>query len=67
MPFTYVYDPTGEKIRTVTFSGAGQLAPTSLFFGNDGRLLITPGCYIFDADAAIGAAGAVLRFGPTER
>jgi len=67
VPFTYVYDPAGEKIRTVTFSGAGQIAPTSLFFAPDGRVLVTPGCYIFDPERAGGATGAVLRFGPIER
>jgi hypothetical protein len=48
-PFTYVYDATGEKIRTVQFHGAGALSPTSLFFSARGRLLVTPGCYEFEA------------------
>ena len=47
VPFTYVYDADGEKVRTVQFRGAGLLAPTSLFFTQDGRLLATPGCYVF--------------------
>lgn len=47
VPFTYVYDSNGEKVRTVQFRGAGLLAPTSLFFAQDGRLLATPGCYVF--------------------
>jgi len=47
VPFTYVYDGDGEKVRTVQFRGAGLLAPTSLFFAVDGRLLVTPGCYVF--------------------
>ena len=46
-PFTYVYDPHGDKARTVQFRAAGVLAPTSLFFTPTGRLLITPGCYEF--------------------
>ena len=46
-PFTYVYDRQGEKIRTVQFRGAGILAPDSLFFARDGRLLVTPGLYEF--------------------
>jgi len=46
-PFTYVYDGSGEKIRTVQFKGADVLAPNSLFFTNDGRVLVTPGCYEF--------------------
>lgn len=47
VPFTYVYDAVGNKRRTVQFSGAGMLSPTSLSFGRDGRLLVTPGCYTF--------------------
>ncbi len=45
--YTYVYDPSGDKRRAVQFAGAGPLAPTSLFFAKDGRLLVSPGCYIF--------------------
>jgi hypothetical protein len=48
VPFTYVYDAGGDKTRTLQFSGAGIIAPTSLAFGRDGRLLVTPGCYEFD-------------------
>jgi hypothetical protein len=47
VPFTYVYDADGEKVRVVQFRGAGTVAPTSLFFAHDGRLLVTPGCYVF--------------------
>ena len=46
-PFTYVYDGSGEKLRTVQFRGAGLLTPNSLFFTKDGRVLVTPGCYEF--------------------
>ena len=46
-PFTYVYDRSGDKIRTVQFKGADVLTPSSLFFTKDGRILVTPGCYIF--------------------
>lgn len=46
-PVTYVYDPGGEKIRTVQFKGADILSPSSLFFTRDGRILVTPGCYEF--------------------
>ncbi|HET9369208.1 MAG TPA: hypothetical protein VFO19_03145 [Vicinamibacterales bacterium] len=50
LPFTYVYDGSGEKIRTVRFASAsGTIAPTSLFFSQTGRLLVTPGLYEFDA------------------
>jgi len=46
-PFTYVYDGSGDKVRTVQFKGASLLAPNSLFFTRDGRVLVTPGCYEF--------------------
>jgi len=47
-PYTYVFDPHGDKIRTVQFRGAGILSPTSLSFTRAGRLLVTPGCYEFN-------------------
>lgn len=47
VPFTYVYDSDGEKVRTVQFRGAGVIAPSSLSFTSRGRLLVTPGCYEF--------------------
>jgi hypothetical protein len=50
LPFTYVFDPDGEKIRVVQFRAAGILAPSSLAFARDGRLLVTPGCYMFRPD-----------------
>ena len=48
-PYTYVYDPDGDKARVVQFKGAGVLAPSSLFFTASGRLLVTPGCFEFAA------------------
>jgi hypothetical protein len=48
VPYTYVYDRDGDKARTVQFSAAGILSPTSLSFAPDGHLLVTPGCYEFD-------------------
>jgi hypothetical protein len=48
IPFTYVFDRDGDKIRTVQFRGAGVLAPGGLFFGPNDRLLVTPGLYEFD-------------------
>jgi hypothetical protein len=48
VPYTYVYDQQGDKVRTIQFSAAGTLSPTSLSFTQAGRLLITPGCYEFD-------------------
>lgn len=50
VPYTYVYDAQGDKARTLQFSAAGILSPTSLFFTRTGRLLVTPGCYEFDPD-----------------
>lgn len=50
LPYTFVYDSHGDKIRTVQFQAAGLVAPTSLFFTRAGRLLVTPGCYEFDPD-----------------
>lgn len=47
VPFTYVYDQHGDKMRAVQFSAAGIISPTSLSFTRDGRLLVTPGCYEF--------------------
>ena len=47
VPFTYVFDARGEKRRTVQFRGAGVIAPRSLAFTSDRRLLVTPGCYEF--------------------
>jgi hypothetical protein len=46
---TYVYDPNGEKKRAVRFRGAGPISPTAMSFTPKGRLLVTPGCYAFDA------------------
>ena len=46
-PITYVYDRTGERVRTVQFKGADVFAPSSFFFTKDGRVLVTPGCYEF--------------------
>jgi hypothetical protein len=47
LPYTYVYSPSGEKMKTVQFRASGIIAPTSLFFTQAGRLLVTPGCYEF--------------------
>ena len=47
VPYTYVFDGHGDKIRTVQFQAAGIISPTSLFFTRDKRLLVTPGCYEF--------------------
>ncbi|MEO8258528.1 MAG: hypothetical protein ABI868_14365 [Acidobacteriota bacterium] len=47
LPYTYVFDADGDKIRTLQFRGAGILSPASLFFGRNGHLLVTPGLYEF--------------------
>lgn len=47
LPVSYVYDSAGEKIRTVQFRGAGIIAPASLWFNAEGRVLVTPGCFEF--------------------
>lgn len=47
IPFSYVYDAAGEKIRTVQFRAAGLITPSSLWFNQEGRVLVTPGCYEF--------------------
>ena len=43
VPYTYVFDRDGDKIRTVQFRGAGIMTPSSLFFGRNGKVLVTPG------------------------
>lgn len=47
VPYTYVFDSLGEKVRTVQFQAAGVVAPASLHFPSPGRLLVTPGCFEF--------------------
>lgn len=47
VPYTYVYDASGDKIRAVQFRAAGEIAPNTLFFTREGRVLVTPGCYAF--------------------
>jgi len=49
IPFSYVYDAAGEKTRTVQFRAAGIVAPSSLWFNDQGGVLVTPGCYEFAA------------------
>jgi hypothetical protein len=52
LPYTYVYDRDGDKARTVQFRAAGIMAPNSLFFGSNGRVLVTPGLYEFEVGRA---------------
>jgi hypothetical protein len=49
VPYTYVFDRDGDKVRTVQFRAAGIVTPSSLFFGTNGRVLVTPGLYQFPA------------------
>ena len=50
-PHTYVYDPGGDKRRVLQFrGGAGIFGPNDLFFTKEGRLLTSPGCYLFDVN-----------------
>ena len=48
-PYTYIYDTSGDKRHTIQFRGAGIISPTSFFFTRDKRVLVTPGCYAFEA------------------
>ena len=47
VPYTYVFDGLGEKVRTVQFVSAGIVAPNSLTFPSAERVLVTPGCFEF--------------------
>lgn len=47
VPYTYVFDGEGDKIRTLQFQGAGVVSPGSLFFDRRGHLLATPGLLEF--------------------
>jgi hypothetical protein len=52
VPYTYVFDRDGDKVRSLQFGAAGIVAPNSLFFGRNDRILVTPGLYAFDASKA---------------
>jgi hypothetical protein len=60
VPYTYVFDRDGDKIRVLQFRGAGLIEPTSLFFTANKRLLVTPGLYEFDP----GSGGSGQSAGP---
>jgi hypothetical protein len=47
VPYTYVFDRDGDRIRTVQFRAAGIVTPSSLFFGRNGKVLVTPGLFEF--------------------
>jgi hypothetical protein len=50
VPYTYVYDAGGEKVRTVQFRGAGVISPSSLFFTSGSRVIVGPGGYEFEVN-----------------
>jgi hypothetical protein len=50
VPYTYVYDPTGQRRRTVQFVGVRPILPLAMNFDRSGHLLVTPGCYVFNAN-----------------
>jgi hypothetical protein len=52
VPYTYVYDRRGDKQRVVQFRATGIMTPTNLEFTSAGRILATPGCYLFDPRGA---------------
>ncbi len=47
VPYTYIFDAGGEKVRTVQFRASGVLSPTDLTFTGPNRVLAAPGCYEF--------------------
>lgn len=48
VPYTYVFDADGDKVRTIQWRAAGVVSPNSLAFGKNGRVLVSPGFSIFD-------------------
>jgi hypothetical protein len=63
VPYTYVYDGDGDKVRVVQLRTGGVLSPSSLAFGTDGRLLTTPGLAIFDPEVVsnLPVGGTILE------
>jgi hypothetical protein len=53
VPYTYVYDRRGDKTRLLQLRAAGVLSPTSVSFTTNGRLVATPGCFLFDAGVPV--------------
>lgn len=49
--YVYVFDAGGDKRHVFELDGAGRIAPVSLAFSKDGRLIVTPGGYEFDVPA----------------
>ena len=62
VPYTYVYSRDGDKVRVVQFQGASTLAASHLFFQQNGRVIVTPGGYEFEAgDSAAPRSGGGAR------
>ena len=49
VPYTYVFDRDGDKIRTVQLRAAGTVVPSSFFFAKNNKILVTPGLFEFSA------------------
>jgi hypothetical protein len=64
IPFIYMYDRDGDKRRVVQLSAAGTIAASSLSFEGDGRVLVTPGCYIFDTSSRQPSAARRWQLAP---
>jgi hypothetical protein len=47
-PVTYEFDEDGDKIRAVQFRAAGLVSPNHMSFDDKGRMLVTPGLFVFD-------------------
>jgi len=47
-PVTYEFDGDGDKIRAVQFRAAGPVSPNHMSFDEKGRMLVTPGLYVFE-------------------
>lgn len=47
VPVTYVIAPDGEKVCTLAFDAAGEVAPTSLSFPSRDTVMVTPACALF--------------------
>ena len=47
VPFLYVYDATGEKIRSIRLEAAGLVSISSMYFPDEETMLVAPGGYEF--------------------
>ena len=46
-PLMYEFDGDGDKIRAVQLRAAGLVSPNHMSFDEKGRMLVTPGLYVF--------------------